>query len=554
MTSKGSASAPQDQTSLWDPFGRADRRDLLRLWADDRFVAQSWAEWWRQGASVAGSLRRRGLARGERVACVITNDLASLNTVLGVWMAGGTLVSLPVPARGMVFETYLTVLRRMALTAEAEVLCLSPAMASVLGRYDLGIPCLSTNSLTGPVLGCPDPLTGRATVFIQFSSGTSREPTGCALSADAIAAQLRRLASALAVEALDDVTVSWLPLSHDMGLFGGPLLSYWTGHRFVGSSPQRFLGAPETWMADCAAFGATMSPSPPFGLELAARSAARLPPNPIPMRRLVVGGDYVRHQTLRRACDALGPHRLPWSSLAPAYGLAEAVLAVSVTPATEAPTVITVDAEMLAGGSLKVVAPDARHLEATTTLVSAGKPLEDTTVRVDEAGGVGEVTVTGPSIATGYVGNRRRAAERFVDGGLRTGDLGFLDEGRLYISGRSGDLLVVGGRNIYATDIELALDGIGDLRSGCFAIVDRGVDDATGVFLVAELRDGHRRPTTVASDVIRCAVAECGATVHGCLFVGRGELPKTPSGKVQRGRCRDLLRSRSDEILAVVPS
>ena len=124
----------------------------------------------------------------------------------------------------------------------------------------------------------------------------------------------------------------WLPLSHDMGLFGCLGLTYWTGHRLVLGTPQRFLSQPGSWLEDCALYGATVSAAPNFALDVAARVASVRMPPPSPMRRLVVGGEHVHAGTLLRAAQVLGNGTFKLSALIPAYGLAEAVLAVTMSP------------------------------------------------------------------------------------------------------------------------------------------------------------------------------------------------------------------------------
>jgi len=146
-------------------------------------------------------------------------------------------------------------------------------------------------------------------------------------------------------------------------------------------------------------------------------------------------------------------------------------------------------------------------------------------------------------LAEGYLDAPQATAERFTTGGLRSGDLGFMHEGRLYITGRIDDLMTVAGRNVYARDLEAAISEVAGLRPGGYAIVDLD-DGGTRLVAVVEPRANHPDLSVMAADIAASVRASAGVMLDGCLFVERGRLPKTPSGKVQRFRCRELAADR----------
>jgi fatty-acyl-CoA synthase len=530
--------------SLWARLDRRDTRDdLLAVWDRGAYRMWSWTEWHRRSSTFAAGLRDLGVQPGDRVACLLTNSQLSCACVLGVWFAGSCLLSLPLMPRGMSVPNYASLLRRIVVRSSATVILCPESLRGHIDQMELGIPAVAFEHLECARRLEPDPPGPDDPAFVQFTSGSTSEPTGCILTPRAIALQLARLADALAIDPERDIGVVWLPLAHDMGLFGCLLLTYWTGHRVMLSTPERFLGQPWTWLDDCARFQATVSASPSFALDLAARAARARPPRPFPMRRMVIGGERVDAGTLDRVETVLGRNGLAHASLMPAYGLAEAVLAVTITPLGRGPRIAQVDAEALGRGEIEPVSGE--RARATVPLVSSGQPLRNTTVETSTPDKVGEIRVNSPSLAAGYLDDSELTARRFTPEGLLTGDLGFVLDGELFVTGRLDDLLCVGGRNVYARDVEAAVaNGVPDVRPGGCAVVDLGNGPDARLVAIAELRDGHSDVAVVAEQIREAALAAAGVRIAECHLVPRGALPKTPSGKLQRFRCRELASER----------
>jgi fatty-acyl-CoA synthase len=531
---------------LWAPLDERRRdRALLRVWDGGTWSTWSWDEWRRAAARFAGGLRDLGVGRGDRVACLLSNTQPTCAAVLGTWMAGGCLVSIPAIARGMTLDRYLAQLKRIVAQAEPALVLVEEALAEVLAAELAPLRVRALQRVDGPPVDGFELANGEDPVFVQYSSGSTSEPRGCVLSADAIAHQLTMLERALELDGDCDVKVDWLPLSHDMGLFGCLLLSaYWTGTSQVLSTPQRFLTNPRSWFADCGEFGATITCGPNFGLELTARFAPTLPPDPIPMRRIVIGGERIEPATLQRVCDALGPERLPRSALMPAYGLAEATLAVTMSPLGSGASVLEVQRDALAEGLVRA-ADDSVGADGRTRLTSVGSPLPG--VEVDIAtrdADVGEIRVRSASLATGYLHAPDRTAERFTPDGLLTGDIGFQLDGELYVTGRADDLLIVGGRNVYARDIEAAIVQAGGVRPGSCAVVSVDGDADPRLVALVEPADDHPELSAMAAGMAAAARASAGVRLAECVFLPRGSFPKTPSGKAQRFRCQELAAER----------
>jgi fatty-acyl-CoA synthase len=511
---------------------------VLVTWNGRGFSEWSWDDWRGRSLRIAGGLQHLGVGAGDRVGCLLTNSSDACAAVLGVWLAGACLVSVPVISRGMALARYADQLRTICAQAELALLLCDASVASVVEAADLRVPVVPFQRLNGRPRAEQEPPKADAPLLIQYSSGSTTEPRGCVLTTHAVAHQLAALQTALSIDAEADTGVAWLPLSHDMGLIGCLLLSYWAGHRLVLGTPERFTAQPASWFEDCARFGATLSAAPNFALEIASRvAAARLPP-PCPMQRLIIGGERVEGDTLTKARAILGVERLPSEAVVPGYGLAEATLAVTMSPLRRPPRMIEVDSEALELGS--IVAGPTHPGQRTTTFVSLGNPITGCQVQVPD-GEVGSVLVESASLAEGYLSDPVQTAERFTPAGLVTGDLGFALDGELFITGRADDLMCVAGRNVYARDLERAFARVSTVRPGACTAVDVGGGDGNRLVAVVEPKAHHPDFSLIAEELALAARRALGVRIDGCVFFERGTLPKTPSGKVRRFLCQELV-------------
>lgn len=531
---------PSREAGLWDPFG-AERNSGVQLtsWDGAQYVRWAWDQWRDASLQAAAGLRHAGIEEGSRVACVLTNSPETCAGVLAMWLAGAMVLSLPTIARGMRPSAYLEHLRAICHQARPQLFLADDTLAGALAGVDIGAPVRTFADLPRKARFDPTPPRATEGVFVQYSSGSTGDPRGCVLTAEAIATQLTTLAEALAVDASADRIVSWLPLSHDMGMFGCLLMSYWTGTPLTLGTPERFLTRPSTWFEDCAIEQATMTVGPNFAFDLAARVSSRRMPAPFPMRAAVVGGERVRPETLDRVHRTMGDARFPSACLVSAYGLAEGVLAVTTTRPGTAPAVVELDAAALQGGALRPATGDRPKLR----LASAGTPLASTDLWIREPwgdAGPGEVCVRSRSMASCYLGLEELTERAFVDGALRTGDYGFLDSGELFLVGRADDMVAIGGRNVYVGEVEHQLGGEAGLRRGCCAVVDIPEGDGTRFVVVAELSDEATSPEGLARRLGRVARRNAALPISACHFLPKGCLPKTPSGKIARFRCRQL--------------
>jgi fatty-acyl-CoA synthase len=508
-------------------------------WDGTAFRKRTYGDILATARHVTAGLRRRGIGPGSIVAAVITNGPDATTGVMGTWCTGATLASLPIIARGMTIANYAAQLARICSHLGADCLLAEERFLELIPPgTELDVEIVGYRSIIEtPSVADIDPPPLDQTIFIQFSSGTTGEPHGVELSGSAIEAQLTSLAQRVDIDPERDVGYSWLPLSHDMGFFGGALLAWYTGMRGVASTPERFLQSPRSWFDDCAEFGATVTAGPPLAVGVAARAQRANPSaTPLVLRLCLVGAEQIGWDTLADAALAFSDRGLRMNTFTPAYGLAEATLAVTLGDLDEIPQFVNVDGDALSEGTVHEVAEGA---EGARTLVSTGTPLPDVQVRIDPSDH--QILVRSPSLTSGYFERPDLTSERLQEGELRTGDIGFMRDGQLYVTGRTDDLLVLAGRNIFVQDLELRIGAEADIRTGNCAIVDTPGTTRNRVVLVAELRSGAVNTTELAARLRRLAREQSGLAIDDFVFLPTGTFPKTPSGKAQRYRCRELI-------------
>jgi fatty-acyl-CoA synthase len=528
--------------SLWDRLtdGVAGGRGSLHCWVGDRVHSARWREVTRDAEAMTAGLRGAGVEPGARVATILLNTPHAVRGILGTWLAGGVIASFPVPARGMGIEEYLEQIGELHAHLQPQVMLLDEPMLGMLPeelRVRFNARSWESVADSGRVAPCPPDEDELA--FIQYSSGSTSLPKGCMLNARAIERQIELILEMIEADPYSDSNVSWLPLSHDMGLFGNLLTLWLADADLVLSTPERFMMAPRTWFGDVADSGATYTCGTPTALALAAR-AQRGARNPgkLNLHTVILGAERLEWETVTRAVEAFGPQGLKAETLMPAYGLAEATLAVTATPRREEPRNVVIDTVALADGEVIEVDPDD---PAATRIVSAGRPITDVQVPGLSDGELGEIRVRSACLAMGYYGAEERTRERFRDGEFVTGDLGFERDGHLYPVGRTDDLISIGGRNVYAREIEAAIDDLDGVRRGCSTIVQQNEGQAQRLALLIELKDGVGDRDSVAAEAAALAMSKAAVPIDRCLFLEKGKLPKTPTGKIQRYRCKQLL-------------
>ncbi|MEV6173505.1 amino acid adenylation domain-containing protein [Streptomyces sp. NPDC051954] len=526
----------------------------------------------RRVRAVAAALTERGL-RGERVMLLYPPGEDYVTAFLGCLYAGAVAVPVYVPTgkRG------LTAVLATGADAGA-VLAMSNRM--VMDAITAGFPELatigtiqwlvtdeipdSTAELWSGAGPRPDDL-----AFLQYTSGSTGTPKGVMVRHDNLVHNSRSISDALGVGP-DSRGVSWLPPYHDMGLIGGILQPLYAGFPCTLISPLAFVRSPVRWLDAISRHRATVSAAPDFAYSECVRRISperRAELDLSSWQHAMVGAEPVRPATLDAFADAFADSGFSRSAFHPCYGLAEATLFVTGgAPEHGRPKVLHADRRELELGQAASAGLDAT---AAASLTGCGRPQsEDLVVLVDAASGreclpgeTGEIWVSGPTVTGGYWGRPELTDEVFharLDSRpgrefLRTGDLGFLWHGELFVTGRVKDLLVVRGRNHYPQDIEqsaeLAHPMLQPTRGAVFSFDDGAQEQVVLVHEVVRGFDPEEAPAVL--DAVREAVAaEHGLALHAAVLVRPGAIPRTTSGKIRRRACRERWLDGTLDVLA----
>ncbi|NOK36744.1 amino acid adenylation domain-containing protein, partial [Corallococcus exercitus] len=532
---------------------------LYTFLEDDAEVTLTRAELASRAHRIAAALQSLA-AEGERAVLLYPPGVDYLSGFFGCVCSG--LVAVPAyPPDPSRLERTLPRLRALIADSGATVVLTTSVILSMAEFLFTDAPELralkwvATDALDASDAAAwkrPD-VTADTLAFLQYTSGSTGTPRGVMLSHGNLLHNLTAIRRAFQTRD-DSVGVIWLPPYHDMGLIGGVLVPLAQGFHTALMSPLSFLKRPRAWLEALTRFGGTISGGPNFAFDLCVR---RIPPaerEGLDLSRWEVafcGAEPIRPDTLARFTEAFGPYGFRREAFYPCYGLAEGTLIVSGGAKEAAPVLRDVDAALLEAGR-------ARAPESTgRTLVGCGATLPDQalcivqpdTGRVLPPGEVGEVWVKGPSVARGYWRREEESARVFQarteqgDGPfLRTGDLGFLDAGELYVTGRAKDLIILRGRNLYPQDLEVVVEESHPaLRPGCGVAFGVEVDGEEHLVVVQEVDprkwDGDAAPVLGA---IRGALASRHEVrPYAVVLIEPGSLPKTSSGKVQRRTTRE---------------
>lgn len=508
-----------------------------------------------QAVGLARRMLGAGLAPGERIALIAESDGDFVRAFFACQYVGLVPVPLPLPAAFGGKDGYVAHLRRMIESAKASAAFGPSVLEGWLAEATAGLGLKITGTLAPldavePAKGgLPQP-TPEAPAYLQFSSGSTRFPLGIAVTHRAFMSNARGMGLHGLNVTDGDRGVSWLPYYHDMGLVGF-LLMPMACQTSVDVLPTReFARRPLLWLDLISRNRATVSFSPSFGYELCTRRAETAAIDELDLstwRSAGIGGDMIRPSVLTRFSGRFAPSGFRPSAFLPSYGMAEMTLALSFAPMGRNVRCDTVDAVTLEREQRAVPAtePEAR----TRTFVLCGHILPGHAIEVrDETGRalpdrhVGRIFVQGPSLMSGYFGAPDETARALAaDGSLDTGDLGYLMEGQIVITGRAKDLVIVNGRNLWPQDLEWAIEEeIAALRSGDVAVFSvEGEDDEEIIALVQ-----CRLSLPAAREAL---TGEIGRLFRGRYSLGAKvvlvpprSLPQTSSGKLSRSRARAM--------------
>ena len=484
-----------------------------------------------------------GLARGDRILLLLPTGPRYLALMLGAFQAG--IVPSTLRAFGDASE---------GSASQHELAELVGAMAPrlVVSEKPLAVgavECVHPERILGAAPSDrPADLQGPdAPAYVQFTSGSTGRPRGIALTWPAILANVAAIAERTGLTP-QDRAVSWLPMYHDMGLFGGLMTALHVGTVITLMDTSAFVNGPLTWLRLIDSERATITVSPPSALQTCMQMLARRPGDYdlSSLEQIICGAEPLSQRFVREVADTLGRYGLKPTALRPVYGLAEATLAVTFPPQARVPRIDQVErARFETDGEAMPASPDATDARAW---VSSGTPVAGTSVRIVGDDGVdrpdrhlGRILIQTPSLFAGHIEAGRFSAREGE--WLDTGDLGYRADGELYVTGRRKDLIIKNGRNYSPDRIEelvCLVDGV--RRAAAFGIHDEA-RATEQIVVLAEVRPRDVADAAGRDDMrlrIRRELTQAGYLVDVVSFVDRGSLPLTTSGKVRRQFCRDL--------------
>jgi fatty-acyl-CoA synthase len=537
-----------------------------------------WSEVRERALAAAGGLLALGVGRGDRVALVFPTGVEFFAAFFGALLAGAVPVPLYPPVRLGRLQEYVSRTTRMLAACGARVVLADARVKRFLGeavaaaRPTLG--CKALADLPGVAAAATAGATTAAVAavsaprpddlaLIQFSSGTTVAPKAVALSHRAVVAQTEILSACWRDRnGLRHSCASWLPLYHDMGLIGCVFPALARDATLTLLPPESFVARPALWLRAIGRYGATISPAPNFGYSLCLTRVADADMEGVDLscwRAALNGAEPVAPAVLRAFTARFARWGLSPAALTPVYGLSEAALAVTFSALDQPCRSHWYDREALADERVaRRMSPDAAGASAAAggagagrEIVSVGRPLpgfrlslRDPHGRELPPGRVGRLWVSGPSLMQGYLGDPEGTARAVRDGWLDTGDLGFIDDGELYLTGRAKDLIILRGRNHSPAEIEQAVDAVAGVRAGCAVAVSWLPDGAPGEVL-ALFVERSRRATAgeLAALPDACREAVLGATglaIDRLEVLAPGTLPRTSSGKLRRSEALRL--------------
>ncbi len=513
-------------------------------------VRRTWSQVHEAARRMAGGL---DLAPGAAVGVLAGEPADIAPAVQAVWLRGGSVTMLHQPtARTDLAEWAEDTVAVLRMIGADLVLLGAPfdALAPVL--TERGAAHRLIPSLDGEPLVPDAGIVGEdATALLQLTSGSTAEPKAVRITHRNLHANIGAMVTAARLDVERDVMVSWLPLFHDMGMVGFLTIPMVTGLELVKVTPVDFLSRPLLWAELVSRHGGTVTAAPNFAYAVLARRLARAEgPLDLSTLRIALNGAEPIDPAAVEAFVAAGARfgLRPGSVLA-AYGMAETALGVSFAPVEAGLAVDEIDADELEA-----------HRRATPgtgrRFPRLGPPLPGIEVRVVGEGGavlgereVGVLQLRGESVTPGYLTVDGPVAAQDADGWLDTGDEGYLVGGEVVVCGRRKDVIIMGGRNIYPTDIERAASAADDVRAGnAVAVrVGAGEDRHRESFVVAveSRRAGDpEAEAVIRKDVTRRVVSAVGVRPADVVVLGPGSLPKTPSGKLRRAATGELLETR----------
>ncbi len=531
-------------------------------------VRRTWFEVHQRARRIAGGLVAAGLEPGGAVAVLAGAPELIAPTVQGVWLAGGSVTMLHQPtARTDLAKWAEDTLRVLRMIGSSLVVLGEPfdGLASVLDEHGIAYRAIN-DLLEAEPLAEPVAVEEDALALLQLTSGATADPKAVKITHANLYSNISAMIERAEFDVESDVMVSWLPLFHDMGMVGFLTVPMVFGVELIKITPVDFLSGPLVWPELISKYRGTTTAAPNFAYAIVGRRLAKVEDDKAydlsTLRIALNGAEPIDPTAVRTFTEAGARFGMPAECVFPAYGLAEATLAVSFAPLFTGLTVDTVAADPLEADNraVPVAEDDPRYgTDQVRQFAMLGYPLsglevrivgEDGTVRGDRE--VGEIHLRGDAVSPGYLTVDGPVDTQDAEGWFATGDIGYLVDGQVVICGRKKDVIILGGRTVYPTDIERAATSVPGVRAGNAVAVriDAGTRrERFAVVLESTVAGDAEAERALANEVAARVRAAVDARPYSVVVLPKGSLPKTPSGKVKRAatatQYRDLIDSRA---------
>jgi fatty-acyl-CoA synthase len=501
---------------------------------------------------MAGGLVAGGLRPGQAVAVLAGMPAQIAPVAQAIWLAGGSMTMLHQPTPRTDLSVWRDDTLRVLRMIDARAVVVGEpfeAMTDVLKAY--GISTHHADALAAGPDQPPVAVDEESVALLQLTSGSTAEPKAVRITHRNLYANLADLAVHLRADETG-VMVSWLPLFHDMGMVGCLLLPMLSGMELASVTPGDFLRRPVMWAELISKYGGTITTAPNFAWTVLARQMARLEPGSLDLSTLTMAGngaEPIDPATMRAFVEVGTRFGLRPEAVNCCYGAAESTLVISMSRMEDAMQLDVVDAAELEQHQRATPAEDGH----TRLLPKLGRPFPSVEARVVDDDGkplgerrVGRIQLRGESVTDGYVTPDGYETARDDDGWLDIGDEGYLlEDGQIVVCGRRKDVIIMGGRNIYPTDIERAAASVDGVRGGNVAAVrlpaENGSRESFAVLVEARAAGDETAEVAIRREVTAKVVAEIDVRPAQVRVLPPGSLPKTPSGKLRRGAARALL-------------
>ncbi|MCG8422277.1 MAG: fatty acyl-AMP ligase [Proteobacteria bacterium] len=490
----------------------------------------------------AAGLAEQGIAKGDLVGLLFPTSIEFMYAFFGLLRLGAVPTALPLPASAADLATFGQRVQRIIDDGGVRHVLIHKRFAPLAAAPPRGVHMVAFDEQLAAADNTNGfDVRGDDLAFVQYTSGSTSAPKGVALRHANIAAGLRAIRESSRLGPSDRL-MQWLPLYHDMGLFG-MLAALSSGAPVHVWPPTSFIRKPRQWLQEFSKVRATLYTGPNFSYEYLLRAFSDKDLDGLELsnwRLAYNGAEHINHESTRRFIEFFGRCGFRAEAMFPVYGLAEATLAVSFPVPGRPPRTQWVERDLLANqGHAK---PCERDHPDARPLVSVGNPVLDHEVRICDRDGrvlpeqqAGEIQIRGPAVMRGYLNQPEATEATFQDGWLKTGDLGYFSEGELYITGRQKEFIIVNGQNYYPQDVEdIAREVPGVYRNRCIAVAlySEG-DERMGVLAETDLSDDEEL-AALASSIQQTILHKLSISNVDVHLVARRTIKRTTSGKYQR--------------------